>query len=150
MNKIWLVIKREYLTRVRNKTFLLSTILLPLVMVLFISGSVFFAAKSEGKKKIAVENKQSELANFLKSDSSKMEFTFNTGVDTSNFAEKGYDVQFGARPLHRAIQKYLEDNLAEEILNVTVKQGDVLIAGLDNEKQKIKFEFRKKEQEAKV
>jgi len=91
MNKIWLVIKREYLTRVRNKTFLLSTILLPLVMVLFISGSVFFAAKSEGKKKIAVEDKQSELANFLKSDSSKMEFTFNTGVDTSNFAEKGYD-----------------------------------------------------------
>jgi ATP-dependent Clp protease ATP-binding subunit ClpC len=40
--------------------------------------------------------------------------------------------------------------LAEEILNVTVKQGDVLIAGLDKEKQKIKFEFRKKEQEAKV
>src|SRR6478735_5337207 len=91
MNKIWLVIKREYLTRVRNKTFLLSTILLPLVMVLFISGSIFFAAKSEGKKKIAVEDKQSELANFLKSDSSKMEFTFNAGVDTSNFAEKGYD-----------------------------------------------------------
>ena len=91
MNKIWLVIKREYLTRVRNKTFLLSTILLPLVMVLFISGSVFFAAKSEGKKKIAVEDKQSELAKFLKSDTSKMEFTFNAGVDTSNFAEKGYD-----------------------------------------------------------
>jgi len=91
MNKIWLVIKREYLTRVRNKTFLLSTILLPLVMVLFISGSVFFAAKSEGKKKIAVEDKQSELAKFLKSDTSKMEFSFNAGVDTSNFAEKGYD-----------------------------------------------------------
>jgi len=65
-------------------------------------------------------------------------------------AEKGYDVQFGARPLHRAIQKYLEDTLAEEILSITVKQGDVLIAGLDKEKQKIKFEFRKKEEEAKV
>jgi ABC-2 type transport system permease protein len=91
MNKIWLVIKREYLTRVRNKTFLLSTILLPLVMVLFISGSVFFAAKSEGKKKIAVEDKRNELAKFLKSDTSKMEFTFNAGVDTSNFAERGYD-----------------------------------------------------------
>jgi ABC-2 type transport system permease protein len=91
MNKIWLVIKREYLTRVKNKTFLLSTILLPLVMVLFITGSVFFAAKSEGKKKIAVEDKQNELAKFLKSDTSKMEFTFNAGVDTSNFAENGYD-----------------------------------------------------------
>jgi len=91
MNKIWLVIKREYLTRVRNKTFLLSTILLPLVMVLFITGSVFFAAKSEDKKRIAVEGNHHELAKFLKSDSSKMEFSFNAGVDTSNFAEKGYD-----------------------------------------------------------
>ena len=44
-------------------------------------------------------------------------------------AEKGYDVQFGARPLHRAIQKYLEDPLAEEILSMNVKQGDILIAG---------------------
>lgn len=45
--------------------------------------------------------------------------------------EKGYDQQFGARPLHRAIQKYLEDPLAEEILNSQVKEGDVLIADLD-------------------
>lgn len=65
-------------------------------------------------------------------------------------AEKGYDVQFGARPLHRAIQKYLEDSLAEEILNLNVKQGDVLIAGLDKENQKIKFELGKKEEEAQV
>ncbi|OLE81871.1 MAG: hypothetical protein AUG74_00560 [Bacteroidetes bacterium 13_1_20CM_4_60_6] len=65
-------------------------------------------------------------------------------------ADKGYDVQFGARPLHRAIQKYLEDALAEEILSLNVKQGDILIAGLDEENQKIKFEFGKKEEEAKV
>jgi ATP-dependent Clp protease ATP-binding subunit ClpC len=65
-------------------------------------------------------------------------------------ADKGYDVQFGARPLHRAIQKYLEDALAEEILGLNVKPGDILIAGLDEENQKIKFEFGKKEEEAKV
>jgi len=65
-------------------------------------------------------------------------------------AEKGYDVQFGARPLHRAIQKYLEDTLAEEILSMNVKQGDVLIADLDKENQKIKFEFGKKQEEANV
>ncbi|MBK7288850.1 MAG: ATP-dependent Clp protease ATP-binding subunit [Chitinophagaceae bacterium] len=46
-------------------------------------------------------------------------------------ADKGYDSQFGARPLHRAIQKYLEDPLAEEILNRSVKAGDVLIADTD-------------------
>ena len=53
--------KREYVTRVRNKTFLLSTILLPLVMVLFITGAVFFAARPEGKKKIAVIDNTGKL-----------------------------------------------------------------------------------------
>ena len=57
-------------------------------------------------------------------------------------AEKGYDQQFGARPLHRAIQKYLEDPLAEEILSMQVKQGDILIADLDKENQKIKFTLK--------
>src|SRR5436190_948574 len=57
-------------------------------------------------------------------------------------AEKGYDVEFGARPLHRAIQKYLEDPLAEEILNMNVKNGDVLIADLDDEKAKIIFKVK--------
>ena len=66
-------------------------------------------------------------------------------------AEKGYDSQFGARPLHRAIQKYLEDPLAEEILNMNVKEGDTLIAYLDEKKEKIEFSLKpaeeKKEEE---
>lgn len=62
-------------------------------------------------------------------------------------AEKGYDVQFGARPLHRAIQKYLEDPLAEEILNFNIKNGDLLIADLDKESGKIIFSFRKNVEE---
>jgi ATP-dependent Clp protease ATP-binding subunit ClpC len=57
-------------------------------------------------------------------------------------AEKGYDSQFGARPLHRAIQKYLEDPLAEEILNMNIKAGDVLEAGLDKEAGKITFTLK--------
>ncbi|HTE11322.1 MAG TPA: ATP-dependent Clp protease ATP-binding subunit [Chitinophagaceae bacterium] len=60
-------------------------------------------------------------------------------------ADKGYDSQFGARPLHRAIQKYLEDPLAEEILNMSVKNGDILIADLDKENSKIKFSLKEKE-----
>jgi ATP-dependent Clp protease ATP-binding subunit ClpC len=56
--------------------------------------------------------------------------------------EKGYDQQFGARPLHRAIQKYLEDPLAEEILNLTIKEGDVIIADLDEEKSLLKFSHK--------
>jgi ATP-dependent Clp protease ATP-binding subunit ClpC len=62
-------------------------------------------------------------------------------------AEKGYDVQFGARPLHRAIQKYLEDPLAEEILNFNIKDGDLLIADLDKEAGKLVFRFQKRVQE---
>jgi len=80
-----------------------------------------------------------------------MGFSLQLTAEAKEFiAEKGYDVQFGARPLHRAIQKYLEDSLAEEILSMNVKQGDILIADLDKENQKIKFEFGKKEEEAKV
>jgi len=54
-------------------------------------------------------------------------------------AEKGYDPQFGARPLHRAIQKHLEDPLAEEILNQRVKDGDRVKADYDEVNQKIVF-----------
>ncbi len=43
-------------------------------------------------------------------------------------SEKGYDQQYGARPLNRAIQKYLEDPVAEEILKGDLKEGDVIMA----------------------
>ncbi len=63
-------------------------------------------------------------------------------------AEKGYDPQFGARPLHRAIQKYLEDPLAEKILNSNFKEGDTLLIDLDkNENIKIKVENKKSKEE---
>jgi ATP-dependent Clp protease ATP-binding subunit ClpC len=60
-------------------------------------------------------------------------------------ADKGYDVQFGARPLHRAIQKYIEDPLAEEILNANVKDGDVLVGDLNADKTGLTFTLQKKE-----
>ncbi|HEV8270055.1 MAG TPA: ATP-dependent Clp protease ATP-binding subunit [Chitinophagaceae bacterium] len=70
-------------------------------------------------------------------------FSMELTEDAKAFiAEKGYDQQFGARPLHRAIQKYLEDPLAEEILSMQVKNGDILIADLDKEKDKIKFSLK--------
>ncbi len=67
-------------------------------------------------------------------------FSLELTEKAKNFlADKGYDVQFGARPLHRAIQKYLEDPLAEEILAMQVKAGDVLIADADEENAKLFF-----------
>ncbi len=52
-------------------------------------------------------------------------------------ASKGYDVQFGARPLKRAIQKYLEDELAEMIIKASVTEGDTITVDFDSENQKI-------------
>ncbi len=74
---------------------------------------------------------------------SNLGFSLELTEDAKRFiAEKGYDQQFGARPLHRAIQKYLEDPLAEEILNMHVKAGDVLIADLDKDKSELKFTLK--------
>ncbi|MDR2627196.1 MAG: AAA family ATPase, partial [Dysgonamonadaceae bacterium] len=52
-------------------------------------------------------------------------------------ASKGYDVQYGARPLKRAIQKYLEDELAELIIQATVCEGDTIKVDFDKENLKI-------------
>lgn len=61
-------------------------------------------------------------------------------------AEKGYDQQYGARPLNRAIQKYVEDPLAEEILKGDLKEGDtMLVDHLENGEE---LTFKKKETEA--
>jgi ATP-dependent Clp protease ATP-binding subunit ClpC len=78
-------------------------------------------------------------------------FSMELTLEAKEFiADKGYDAQFGARPLHRALQKYLEDPLAEEILNLSVKAGDKLIADLDKESGKIKFIYQPNVEEPKI
>ena len=52
-------------------------------------------------------------------------------------ADKGYDVQFGARPLKRAIQKYLEDPMAEVIIKANIKDGDFISVGYSKKKEEI-------------
>lgn len=65
-------------------------------------------------------------------------------------AEKGFDKQYGARPLKRAIQKYIEDALAEEIVNSKLEEGDSIFMDLDEKKEEltIKIKKPKKSQEA--
>lgn len=55
----------------------------------------------------------------------------------SFIADKGYDEAYGARPLARAIQKYIEDSLAEEIINKKVSEGDVVKIDFDKKKEEI-------------
>ena len=57
--------------------------------------------------------------------------------------DKGWDEQFGARPLKRAIQKYIEDELAEEIIKTTLKEGDIINVGYDTKKDELKFNIKK-------
>jgi ATP-dependent Clp protease ATP-binding subunit ClpC len=52
-------------------------------------------------------------------------------------AAKGYDIQYGARPLKRSIQKYLEDEMAEVIIQASISEGDVIEVGFDKENQKV-------------
>ena len=89
MNKIWLVIKREYLTRVRNKTFILSTILLPLFFIGFIAASAYFSIKSIEREKIAVEDDNGIFKNSFQSDK-VITYEFPPDVNVNNFKEKGY------------------------------------------------------------
>ena len=89
MNKIWLVIKREYLTRVRNRTFILSTILLPLFFIGFIFASAYFSISSHEKQNIAVADSNGIFRNSFKSDD-LITYEFPSDVNAENFKEKGY------------------------------------------------------------
>ncbi len=58
-------------------------------------------------------------------------------------AEKGYDEKFGARPLKRAIQKFIEDPMAEEIINQGIEEGDKITVSLNKEKSDLVIKVTK-------
>ncbi len=60
-------------------------------------------------------------------------------------ADKGFDKQYGARPLKRAIQKYIEDALAEEIINSNLQEGDKITMDLDKKANEITIKIDKAE-----
>ena len=56
-------------------------------------------------------------------------------------AEKGLDVKYGARPLKRAIQKYLENEMAEVIIEASISEGDEIKVGIDKNEENVKIEI---------
>ena len=62
-------------------------------------------------------------------------------------ADKGFDKEYGARPLKRAIQKYVEDSLAEEIINSKLSEGDTIHMDLDSETKALIIKIKKPETE---
>jgi ABC-2 type transport system permease protein len=98
MNKTWLVIKREYLTRVRKRTFVISTILFPLLYLALIFGTGYIAEKSSKKLKVAVIDSSGFFnkaafaqANQLDSSSYLEYITLNADSVVKNFSAMGYD-----------------------------------------------------------
>ena len=89
MNKIWLIIQREYLTRVRNRTFIITTILLPLLFVLLIAGSTYLSIQGKETLTVAVADKDGYFKNNLQ-NTRDITFSFPADVDTSNYISKGY------------------------------------------------------------
>ncbi len=74
----------------------------------------------------------------------EMGYSLTLDQEAKDFiADKGYDVNFGARPLKRAIQKYLEDALAEEIINAHLSEGDKIKVILDKKKMELKMKILK-------
>ena len=68
-----------------------------------------------------------------------MGFKLELSAEAKEFlTDKGYDVQFGARPLKRAIQHYLEDELADIVLEGVLREGDTILMEMNEEKNGIK------------
>ena len=89
MNKTWLIIQREYTSRVKNKRFLLITILMPLLMVALIVGSAYLSSTGTEQRTIAVIDPNGFFKGHLK-NSQQLQFSFPSDVDTSNYKQKGY------------------------------------------------------------
>jgi hypothetical protein len=75
---------------------------------------------------------------------SEMNYKIDIKKDAIEFiAKNGYDEAYGARPLARAIQHYVEDAVADEILNGNVKEGETIEITLDKEKQELILKAKK-------
>ncbi|MFN8436628.1 MAG: ATP-dependent Clp protease ATP-binding subunit [Cytophagales bacterium] len=102
---------------------------------------VFNSLERENIHKIISIN----LNKLLSRITSQLGFSLELTDKAKDFlAEKGYDQQYGARPLNRAIQKYLEDPLAEEVLKGGLTSGDVIIADHAENAEELNFEIKKK------
>jgi len=89
MRKTWLIIKREYISRVRNRTFILSTFLTPLFFAGMIALVIFISSNAQNKEKIAIVDNTGIFPN-TPDTSGQTVFIPDALADTANFDQKGY------------------------------------------------------------
>ncbi len=101
-----------------------------------IDEAIVFRSLDKGDIKNIIIIEMKDLINNLNANKMTIELT----EEAADFlAEKGFDPKFGARPLKRAIQKYVEDPLSEELLMGTIKEGDKILVKLKESKEELAF-----------
>ncbi|MGG9970317.1 ABC transporter permease [Ferruginibacter sp. SUN002] len=117
MSKTWLIIKREYTTRVRNKTFLLSTFLLPLVIVLFIAGSIYLSTKGASEKCIVALNDETGIfKNTLKDKKDKsIRFVYTSDTAVSKLLNGQFDAYIHIKDLQKNAENAISIEVKKQI-----------------------------------
>jgi len=142
MKKILLIIQREYLIRVRNKTFILSTILTPLLFAGLITAVTIISIKNIDHEKVAIIDKANLLSGHIE-NTKAITFAFPTDVDSNNYIQKGYSAilytpasdnnryklvskkQFGMvaeGDVEEKINESVENNLLKSKYNINVQE----------------------------
>src|SRR5215204_2422528 len=169
MSKVGLIIKREYLSRVRKKTFILTTILTPLLFIGMIAAVVFITEKNIRNEKLAVVDTQGILKSNLQ-DSKSVSYEFRNDVDTSNFKSKGFTAILFAphsginqttnfklisekslnRKANDRIDKDISHALESNMISQELKIDPVLLDSIKSRANEVKIEAVKKDELGKL
>lgn len=145
MNKTFLIIRREYLTRIRNKTFILSTLLTPMLFIGVIALSVYLQTKGNDELKVAVYDENGYFASKLHTTEQLQYVTVERNIYDSFAARKpviGYDGLLHIPPIAISkpigIQYWGEKSLGlfsqaqiEDDLNEVLEQQRMIVANID-------------------
>ena len=96
MNKILLVARREFLSRVQKKTFLLSTILLPVIIFGFYAMMIYFSVKSDSSLKIAVADRANLFGGNIDEKESDLKFVFVNNETDESLKKKSHRKKYDA------------------------------------------------------
>lgn len=150
MNKIFLIIKREYVVRVKKKSFIIMTILAPLLMAALIVAPVFLADQGQEKRLIAVTEIESSYANEI-TDSENIHFTIiakkEADLIKNNISESPYyailDIQdtnftlYGSQQIGLNVRKSIENQIETIIERNNLKRAGIDIDILEKAKTNI-------------
>ena len=99
---------------------------------------VIFNSLKENEIRVIVDLELKKLTDRVK----ELGYTVKIMKSTKDFlAEAGYDEEYGARPLNRAIQKFIEDPISEEILKENVKKGQMIAVSYSKVKEKVEIKL---------